>query len=60
MTQGSAAVRVEHIGAQTEYGKIGLGIAAAPKEASPLQRQTGKLVKTCAVIAGVLLYWSAL
>lgn len=54
VTQGSAAVRVEHIGAQTEYGKIGLGIAAAPKEASPLQRQTGKLVKTCAVIAGVL------
>lgn len=54
VTQGTAAVEVEHIGAQTEYGKIGLGIAAAPKEDTPLQKQTGKLVKTCALIAGVL------
>ena len=54
VTQGTAAVEVDKIGAETEYGKIGLGVAAAPQEETPLQKQTGKLVKTCAVIAGVL------
>lgn len=54
MTQGAAVVWVERIGAQTEYGKIGLGVAAAPQEDTPLQKQTGLLVKTCAVIAGLL------
>lgn len=54
MTQGSAAVRVERIGAQTEYGKIGLGTAAAPTQVSPLKRQTGTLVRTCAAVAGIL------
>ena len=54
VTQGTAVVRVERIGAQTEYGKIGLGVAAAPQEDTPLQKQTGRLVKTCAVIAGLL------
>jgi len=55
VTQGTATVEVEKIGAETEYGKIGMGIAAAPQEDTPLQKQTGRLVKTCAVIAGVLL-----
>jgi Ca2+-transporting ATPase len=45
---------VDTIGVQTEYGKIGLGVIAAPNEDTPLQKQTGKLVKTCAIIAGVL------
>lgn len=54
VTQGSALVQVEKTGAKTEYGKIGLGVAAAPQEDTPLQKQTGKLVKTCAVIAGAL------
>lgn len=54
VTQGTALVEVNRIGAQTEYGKIGLGVAAAPQEDTPLQKQTGKLVKTCTVIAGVL------
>lgn len=54
VTQGSAAVEVEKIGAETEYGKIGLGVASATQENTPLQKQTGVLVKTCAVIAGVL------
>lgn len=54
VTQGTAAVRVDKIGAETEYGKIGLGVAAAPQEETPLQKQTGSLVKTCAAIAGVL------
>ncbi|MEA4955325.1 MAG: HAD-IC family P-type ATPase, partial [Pseudoflavonifractor sp.] len=54
VTQGTATVKVEKIGSETEYGKIGLGVAAAPQEDTPLQKQTGKLVKTCAIIAGVL------
>ena len=47
-------MRVEKIGAQTEYGKIGANVAAAPQEDTPLQKQTGRLVKICAGIAAVL------
>lgn len=54
VTQGTAAVQVERIGASTEYGKIGINVAAAPEEPTPLQKQTGRLVKTCAGIAAVL------
>ena len=54
VTQGSAAVRVDKIGAATEYGKIGTNVAAAPEVPTPLQKQTGHLVKLCAIIAGVL------
>ena len=52
--QGTGTIKVDKIGAQSEYGKIGLGVAITPQEDTPLQKQTGKLVKTCAVIAGVL------
>lgn len=54
VTQGSATILVEKIGASTEYGKIGMGVATAPSKDTPLQKQTGKLVKTCAIIAGIL------
>ncbi len=54
VTQGSGAISVERIGATTEYGKIGVNVAAATKELSPLQKQTGSLVKLCAGIAAVL------
>jgi P-type Ca2+ transporter type 2C len=54
VTQGTAVIRVEQIGAATEYGKIGVNVAAAPDELAPLQKQTGRLVKTCAGIAAVL------
>ncbi|MEG2642533.1 MAG: HAD-IC family P-type ATPase, partial [Eubacterium sp.] len=54
VTQGTAMVRVDQIGARTEYGKIGAGVASAPQEDTPLQKQTGRLVKLCAGIAGVL------
>ena len=54
VTQGSGLILVDKIGAQTEYGKIGTSVAAAPAEPTPLQKQTGKLVKTCAGIAGIL------
>jgi Ca2+-transporting ATPase len=54
VTQGTGAVRVEKTGASTEYGKIGASVAAAREEPTPLQKQTGKLVKMCAGIAAVL------
>lgn len=54
VTQGSGYVGVEKIGSQTEYGKIGANVAAAPEIPSPLQKQTGSLVKLCAGIAGLL------
>ena len=54
VTQGSAVVRVDKIGAATEYGKIGTNVAEAPVEKTPLQKQIGSIVKTCAMIAGAL------
>ena len=54
VTQGSATVRVDKIGAMTEYGKIGTNVMGAPENPTPLQKQTGKLVKLCAGIAAVL------
>lgn len=54
VTQGTGLILVSKIGAETEYGKIGMNVASAPDEPTPLQKQTGKLVKTCAIIAGVL------
>lgn len=54
VTQGTAAVLVDKIGASTEYGKIGMNVASAPENPTPLQKQTGKLVKLCAGIAAVL------
>lgn len=54
VTQGSAVVQVAKIGATTEYGKIGANVAKAPDTPTPLQNQTGRLVKLCAGIAAVL------
>lgn len=52
--QGTATIQVDKIGATTEYGKIGANVASAPDEPTPLQKQTGSLVKLCAGIAAVL------
>ncbi|MFZ7132183.1 MAG: cation-translocating P-type ATPase [Eubacteriales bacterium] len=52
--QGTATVLVDKIGATTEYGKIGANVNSAPNENTPLQKQTGSLVKVCAGIATVL------
>jgi Ca2+-transporting ATPase len=54
VTQGSAYVLVEKTGLSTEYGRIGKDVAAAPESITPLQKQTGSLVKLCAGIAAVL------
>lgn len=52
--QGSAAVLVEKIGAETEYGKISRHIADALECLSPLQKQTRSLIKFCTGIAAIL------
>jgi len=54
VTTGYAVVRVEKIGAATEYGKIGEHLAEAPVEKTPLQKQIGRIVKLCAIIAAAL------
>ncbi len=53
VTQGSATILVDKIGAATEYGKIGMNVASAPDNPTPLQKQTGKLIMLCAGIAAV-------
>lgn len=54
VTQGTGTILVDKIGSATEYGKIGQNIISAPENPTPLQKQTGKLVKSCAIIAAVL------
>lgn len=54
VTQGIATILVDKIGAATEYGKIGQNVLSATDNPTPLQKQTGILVKLCAVIAAVL------
>jgi len=54
VTQGRGTILVDKIGAVTEYGKIGKAVTSAPHDLTPLQRQTGKLVKVCAGIAVAL------
>lgn len=52
--QGTATIRVDKIGAETEYGKIGTNISKSVEVKTPLQKQTDKLVKLCAIIAFIL------
>lgn len=52
--QGTAIIKVEKIGASTEYGKIGTNISKIVQSKTPLQKQTDGLVKLCAVIAFIL------
>ncbi len=54
VTQGYGIIQVDKTGGNTEYGKIGSNVATAPELATPLQKQTGTLVKLCAGIAAVL------
>lgn len=54
VTQGSAHVLVDKTGVNTEYGKIGKNVSETVEEKTPLQKQTGSLVKLCAGIAAVL------
>ncbi|MCL2675433.1 MAG: cation-translocating P-type ATPase [Firmicutes bacterium] len=52
--QGGAYILVDKIGGQTEHGKIGKDVAEAKPKRSPLQKQTGNLIKLCAGIAAIL------
>lgn len=52
--QGSAYAIVDKIGANTEYGRIGVSVSNNIESVTPLQKQTGKLVLTCAILAGIL------
>lgn len=52
--QGTGVIKVHKIGASTEYGKIGSNLNKTKQKKTPLQKQTDKLVKTCAVIAFIL------
>ncbi|MGL4607099.1 MAG: cation-transporting P-type ATPase, partial [Eubacteriaceae bacterium] len=54
VTQGNGYILVDKIGEETEYGKIGINVAKVEDRPTPLQKQTGELVKICAGIAGVL------
>ncbi|MDR0197645.1 MAG: cation-translocating P-type ATPase [Oscillospiraceae bacterium] len=54
VTNGIGVIRVEKIGGETEYGKIGARVAEAPADKTPLQKQIGGIVKTCALIAATL------
>lgn len=54
VTQGTATILVDKIGLETQYGKIGIDVASAPDEPTPLQKQTKSLVKLCAGIAAIL------
>lgn len=54
VTQGTGTILVDKVGLSTEYGKIGKDIAVAPVGDTPLQKQTGRLVKLSGAIAAVL------
>ncbi len=49
--QGSGVIQVEKIGSDTEFGKIGSHVASAPKDHSPLQEQTNKIVRFSTILA---------
>ncbi len=54
VVHGHGLARVERIGSGTELGKIGRALEALDREATPLQRETGRVVHVFAVI-GLLL-----
>lgn len=48
---GAGIIKVDKIGNETEYGKIGYNISKVKQNRTILQKQTDKLVKVCAIIA---------
>jgi len=54
VVQGTAAILVTQTGARTEYGRIGMHVAEAPDRPTPLEKQTGLLVKYAAIVAAAL------
>jgi Ca2+-transporting ATPase len=54
VTRGDGVAIVQATGVRTEMGRIGKALAATVTERSPLQRETGALVRRLAVIGGAL------
>ena len=54
VVQGHGIARVQTTGLRTELGKIGKALQTVEEEETPLQRETGRLVRTLAV-AGLFL-----
>ncbi len=52
--QGKAYVKVTNIGLNTEYGKIADSVLNEKAQKTLLEKQTSKLVKICAILAGIL------
>lgn len=52
--QGGGIIKVDKIGISTEYGKISQNISEVKHQNTPLEKQTSKLVKTCAILAALL------
>ena len=54
VVQGQGIARVEAAGAQTELGKIGKALQTLVIESTPLQKETGRLVRKLAVFGLIL------
>lgn len=54
VASGRALVRVSATGTSTRYGRIGTLVAAVRQPPTPLQRGLARLVRTLAVLAGLL------
>ena len=54
IVQGQGIARVTATGGNSEIGKIGNALQSVESENTPLQKETGKLVKNIAIIGGVL------
>ena len=54
IVQGHALARVTATGARSEIGRIGTALGSVEHETSPLQKQTGRLVRHLALLALVL------
>ena len=52
--QGYGVIKVDKIGAETEYGKIGKHIYEAPDRPTPLEKQTNNIIKIFSIVAGIL------
>lgn len=51
VTQGTGALRVDKIGNQTEYGKIGTNLNNVTESKTLLQKQTSKIIKIATIVA---------
>lgn len=64
VVSGQAVGVVKATGTRTELGKIGKALQSLEEERTPLQKQTGKVVKTFAIFGGILctliviIYWA--